>query len=131
MTTLDLAFYDGRQEEPRSAAIVRLARVYPGIAELERSVIVSETQTFSVDESWLSRRPSAPELDIQPNFFNRLPAEERALIEAALRECGRRVYGPSCAAARLGIPRTTLESKIKSLNINKNRFKGPNPLKET
>ena len=38
------------------------------------------------------------------------------------------MYGPSGAAARLGIPRTTLESKIKSLKINKNRFKGPDPL---
>ena len=46
------------------------------------------------------------------------------MIEAVLRECGGRVYGPSGAAAKLGIPRTTLESKIKSLKINKNRFKG-------
>jgi DNA-binding NtrC family response regulator len=40
-----------------------------------------------------------------------------------LLECGGRVYGPEGAAAKLGIPRTTLESKIKSLKINKNRFK--------
>jgi PAS domain S-box-containing protein len=98
---------------------------------IERSVIVSESQTFSVDESWLSRRPSSPDLDIQPNLFNRLPAQEKALIEAALRECGGRVYGPSGAAARLGIPRTTLESKIKSLKINKHRFKGTDPLKDS
>jgi transcriptional regulator with GAF, ATPase, and Fis domain len=95
---------------------------------IERSVIVSETQTFSMDESWLSRRPSAAEPSIHPNLFNRLPAEEKAAIEAALRECGGRVYGPSGAAARLGIPRTTLESKIKSMKINKNRFKEPEPL---
>jgi formate hydrogenlyase transcriptional activator len=105
------------------------AYAWPGnIRELqnviERSVIVSETQTFSVDESWLSRRPSSPDPHIQPNLFNRLPAQEKALIEAALRECGGRVYGPSGAAARLGMPRTTLESKIKSFKINKNRFKG-------
>ena len=49
------------------------------------------------------------------------------MIEAALRECGGRVYGPSGAAAKLGIPRTTLESKIRSLKINKNRFRGPLP----
>jgi formate hydrogenlyase transcriptional activator len=101
---------------------------------IERSVIVSESQTFSVDESWLSRRPpanSASDVDVQPSLFNRLPAEERAAIEAALRECGGRVYGPSGAAARLGIPRTTLESKIRSLKINKNRFKGPNPSKDS
>ena len=59
------------------------------------------------------------------------PAQEKAAIEAALRECGGRVYGPSGAAAKLGIPRTTLESKIKSLKINKNRFKGPDPSKDS
>jgi len=52
------------------------------------------------------------------------PVQEKAIIEAALHECGARVSGPSGAAARLGIPGTTLESKIKALKINKNRFKG-------
>jgi transcriptional regulator with GAF, ATPase, and Fis domain len=112
------------------------AYTWPGnIRELqnviERSVIVSETQTFSVDESWLSRPPSASFADVPPSLFNRPPAQEKAAIEAALRECGGRVYGPSGAAARLGIPRTTLESKIKSLKINKNRFRGPGPLKDS
>jgi PAS domain S-box-containing protein len=91
---------------------------------IERSVIVSETEIFSVDESWLSRRPSSPDTSIQPNLFNRLPDQEKTLIEAALRECGGRVYGPSGAAARLGMPRTTLETKIRALKINKHRFKG-------
>ncbi len=105
------------------------AYAWPGnIRELqnviERSVVVSETEVFSVDESWLSRRPSASDVDVQKILFNRLPDQEKAAIEAALSECGGRVYGPSGAAAKLGIPRTTLESKIKSLNINKNRFKG-------
>jgi DNA-binding NtrC family response regulator len=104
------------------------AYTWPGnIRELqnviERSVIVSETQTFSVDESWLSRQPSRNEANIQPSVFYRFPAQEKAVIEAALLECGGRVYGPEGAAAKLGIPRTTLESKIKSLKINKNRFK--------
>jgi PAS domain S-box-containing protein len=97
---------------------------------IERSVIVNESEIFSVDESWLSRRRSASDVDVQSNLFNRLPAQEKAVIEAALRECGGRVYGPSGAAAKLGIPRTTLESKIRSLKINKNRFKGPDPLKD-
>jgi formate hydrogenlyase transcriptional activator len=106
------------------------AYAWPGnIRELqnviERSVIVSETPTFSVDESWLSRRPSSPDPSIQPNLFSRSPAQEKAVIEAALLECGGRVYGPSGAAAKLGIPRSTLETKIKSLKINKHRFKGP------
>ncbi len=65
--------------------------------------------------------PGVP--DIQPGLLNR-PAHEKPLIEAALRECGGRVSGPSGAAARLGVPHTTLESKIKALKINKNRFKG-------
>jgi formate hydrogenlyase transcriptional activator len=99
---------------------------------IERSVIVSESQTFSVDESWLSRPAPSSDLDIRPNLLNRLPAqEEKAMIEAALRECGGRVYGPSGAAVKLGIPRTTQESKIRSLKINKNRFKGTDPLKES
>jgi formate hydrogenlyase transcriptional activator len=90
---------------------------------IERSVIVNETQTFSVDESWLSRQPSSNEPDTRPNLLSRHPAQEKAMIEAALRDCGGRVYGPSGAAAKLGIPRTTLESKIKSLRISKNRFR--------
>jgi PAS domain S-box-containing protein len=104
------------------------AYTWPGnIRELqnviERSVIVSESQTFSMDESWLSRQPSPEQVNAQASVFNRLPAQEKAAIEAALLECGGRVYGPEGAAAKLGIPRTTLESKIKSLKINKNRFK--------
>jgi formate hydrogenlyase transcriptional activator len=95
---------------------------------IERSVIVSEPPTFSVDESWLSR-PSFNDLDVQPRHLYVSPAQEKAIIEAALGECGGRVHGPSGAAARLGIPGTTLESKIKALRINKNRFKGTDPSK--
>ncbi len=92
---------------------------------IERSVIVSESQTFSVDESWLSRPAPHGGLDTRSNLLSGVPTqEEKAMIEATLRECGGRVYGPSGAAARLGIPRTTLESKIKSLKINKDRFRG-------
>src|ERR1700679_1153374 len=67
---------------------------------IERSVVVSESQTFSVDESWLSRRPSAPDPSdtaVQPTLFSRSPAQEKAAIETALRECGGRLYGPSGA----------------------------------
>ena len=92
-------------------------------SELKRQWAYTESQTFAVDKSWLSRRPSTGHVDVQPSLSNRLPAEEKAFIEAVLRECGGRVYGPSGAAAKLGVPRTTLESKIKSLKINKNRFK--------
>jgi formate hydrogenlyase transcriptional activator len=89
---------------------------------IERSVIVCETGTFSVDESWLSRRPPVIEPGGRSDLL-RLPSQEKAIIEAALSECGGRVYGSSGAAARLGIPRSTLESKIRSLKINKTRFK--------
>jgi len=90
---------------------------------IERSVIVCETGTFAVDESWLSRRPVATEQSSQPDVLKRPPAQEKAIIEAALRESSGRVYGPSGAAAKLGIARSTLESKIKLLKINKNRFR--------
>lgn len=106
-----------------------LLRSYPwpgNIRELqnviERSVIVSETEIFAVDESWLSQHPPAKDQK-GPELFNRLPSQEKAFIEAALSECGGRVYGPTGAAAKLGMPRSTLESKIRSLKINKHRFR--------
>jgi formate hydrogenlyase transcriptional activator len=90
---------------------------------IERSVILCETENFSVDESWLSRQPLAREPKSPIDLSQRLAAKEKEMIEAALRESGGRVYGPSGAAAKLGMPRSTLESKIRSLKINKNRFK--------
>jgi PAS domain S-box-containing protein len=90
---------------------------------IERSVIVCDTENFSVDESWLSRQPLASEPKTQLELARKPAAKEREIIEAALRESGGRVYGPSGAASRLGIPRSTLESKIRSLKISKSRFK--------
>jgi transcriptional regulator with GAF, ATPase, and Fis domain len=90
---------------------------------IERSIIVCETETFSVDESWLSRRPSATGPKVQFDFSEKLASQEKEMIEAALRETNGRVFGPSGAAAKLGMPGTTLDSKIKSLKIRKNRFK--------
>jgi PAS domain S-box-containing protein len=89
---------------------------------IERSVIVCETENFSVDQSWLSRQPPAIERHPELRLSKRPRAEEKAIIEAALSESGGRVYGPSGAAAKLGIPRSTLEHKIRALKINKNRF---------
>jgi formate hydrogenlyase transcriptional activator len=89
---------------------------------IERSVVVCESANFSVDESWLSRQPLASE----PNSLElsaKVAAREKEIIEAALSKSGGRVFGPSGAAAKLGIPRSTLESKIRSLKINKSRFK--------
>jgi transcriptional regulator with AAA-type ATPase domain len=70
---------------PDEVMTVLQAHDWPGnIRELqnviERSVIVSETQTFSVDESWLSRRPSSPDLSIQPNLFSRSLLKRRLLL---------------------------------------------------
>ena len=109
---------------------LRLLESYPwpgNIRELqnviERSVIVCETASFSVDESWLSQQPPERKAESQPDLSEKLAAEEKEIIEAALRECQGRVFGPSGAAAKLGIARSTLESKIRSLKINKNRFR--------
>jgi formate hydrogenlyase transcriptional activator len=93
---------------------------------IERSVIVCETETFSVDESWLSRQPLATESKSPLVLSQQLAAQEKEMIEVALRESQGRVYGPSGAAAKLGIARSTLESKIRLLKINKNRFRTAN-----
>jgi len=91
---------------------------------IERSVILCDSEVFSINESWLPQdsMPIEPKNDSQLNV--RLQAEEKHMIEAALLESGGRVYGPSGAAAKLGIPRSTLESKIRVLRIDKNRYKG-------
>jgi len=90
---------------------------------IERSVIVGETENFFVDESWLSRKPLADGPKSQLELSQKLAAHEKKMIEAALSESGGRVSGPSGAAAKLGLHRSTLESKILSLKINKYRFK--------
>jgi PAS domain S-box-containing protein len=93
---------------------------------IERSVIVCDTENFSVDESWLLMRPLASKPKMQAELSRTLANEEKEMIESALRESGGRVSGLSGAAARLGIPGSTLDSKIKSLKIDKNRFKSGN-----
>ena len=90
---------------------------------IERSVIVCETENFSVDESWLSQQPVKKRAGTKLDLTENVAAQEKELIEAALTESRGRVFGPSGAAARLGIARSTLESKIRSLKINKNRFR--------
>jgi predicted ATPase len=94
---------------------------------IERSVIVCETENFSVDESWLSRQPRATGSKSQFELSQKLASQEKDMIEAALRESGGRVSGPFGAAAKLGIPGSTLYSKIGSLRIDKKRFKTTNP----
>jgi PAS domain S-box-containing protein len=90
---------------------------------IERSVILCETEIFSIDESWLPQRPSPTEPKNEIELPQKLLAQEKGMIEAALKETRGRVFGPRGAAAKLGIPRSTLEWKIRSLKIDKNRFK--------
>ena len=90
---------------------------------IERSVIVCESENASVDKRWLPREPLASECRSQAGFSQKLAAQEKEMIEAALRESEGRVFGPSGAATKLGMPRSTLESKIRSLKISKNSFR--------
>jgi len=89
---------------------------------IERAVILSDGDTFSVDETWLKWQ--APQSAGPTAGLNRaLQRQEKEMIEAALTESGGRVSGPAGAATKLGIPRPTLDAKIRRLGINKYRFK--------
>jgi transcriptional regulator with GAF, ATPase, and Fis domain len=90
---------------------------------IERSVILCETENFSVDETWLPQHSVASEPKSQSNLSQNLAAQEKEMIEAALSESRGQVFGPSGAAAVLGMPRSTVESKIRSLKISKNSFR--------
>jgi PAS domain S-box-containing protein len=104
---------------------LKLCQSYPwpgNIRELqnivERSVILCAGDTFWVDEAWLSSQ-DAPRLESSGPLEQNLQNYEKELIEAALAESNGKVAGPSGAAAKLGIPRSTLGLKIKQLNIKK------------
>jgi PAS domain S-box-containing protein len=106
------------------------AYFWPGnIRELqnvvERAVIVSEGDVLSIDESWLSTEMGAAK-PATGTLSKLHPNREKEVIEVALAETRGRVSGPSGAARKLGIPSTTLESRIRSLKINKHRFRSPN-----
>jgi len=111
-----------RRVEKRTAELLE-GYHWPGnIRELqnviERAMILCDSDTFFVEEAWV--QPEAePWVGLQPSLID----QERELIEAALAETGGRISGPAGAARRLGVPRTTLEYKIKSLRINKYRFR--------
>ena len=89
---------------------------------IERSVILCEGETLTVDERWFLSRPGGGPA-VGQSLSGRLSAQGRALIESALAETRGLVSGPSGAAAKLGLPPSTLESKIKALGIDKKRFK--------
>ena len=89
---------------------------------VERAVILCEGETFCVDETWLTPvtpKSAATGVPLVANLVER----EKEMIETALREAEGVVAGPTGAAAKLGIPRQTLESKIRKLRINRHRFK--------
>jgi PAS domain S-box-containing protein len=89
---------------------------------IERSVIFCDGEVFSVDPSWLSFE-SSPRGQIGAPNVRKPAAEEKEAIEAVLAATGGRVSGPLGAASQLGVPASTLESKIRTLKINKFRFK--------
>lgn len=111
-----------RRVDNRSAAALQ-AYDWPGnIRELqnviERAMIFCDSETFSVEEAWLRPEPDR-ERGLRPALSN----QERELIESALAQCSGRVSGPNGAAVKLGIPRTTLESKIRRHRIDKRRYR--------
>ena len=89
---------------------------------IERAVILCDGETLSIDEGSV-RGDTAGVLQIQAALTEALISTEKTMIEAALEETGGRVGGPSGAAVKLGIPRTTLESKIRDLRIDKHSFR--------
>jgi PAS domain S-box-containing protein len=88
---------------------------------VERSVILCSGDTFWIEKAWLaSAQP--PQLELAGPLPDTLQNQERKMIEAALAESKGKVAGPEGAAAKLGIPRSTLDTKISQLGIDKRRF---------
>jgi formate hydrogenlyase transcriptional activator len=85
---------------------------------IERSVILCTGDTFWIDEAWLSSQ-NAPRLESSGPLTQNVQNYEKELIEVALAESKGKVAGPNGAAAKLGIPRSTLDLKIKQLKIKK------------
>jgi formate hydrogenlyase transcriptional activator len=100
---------------------------------IERAVVLCDGKTLSVDETWLQRRsneqprPTVSPVGVLADDRKEFAHRELRAIEAALAECQGRVSGPRGAAAKLGIPRQTLDSKIQNLGIDKRRFKSRSP----
>jgi PAS domain S-box-containing protein len=118
----------GKQIRKIDVNALELCQSYPwpgNIRELqnivERSVILTSGDTFCIEEAWLaSPEPVRQELPVP--LPDTLQNQEREIIETALAESKGKVAGPKGAAAKLGIPRSTLDSKIKQLKIKKHKF---------
>ena len=89
---------------------------------IDRAIVLCDSETFSVDETWLKPEERRLSGSVVP-LGATIAEHEKEIIEAALADCGGQVGGPTGAAAKLGLPRQTLESKIKALGIDKHRFK--------
>ena len=118
----------GKQIRKIDKNTLELCQSYPwpgNIRELqnivERSVILSGSDTFCIEKAWLAGQEPARQ-ELQGLLPDTLQNQEKEMIEAALAECKGKVAGPKGAAAKLGIPRSTLDSKIKQLNIKKHKF---------
>ena len=88
---------------------------------VERSVILSSGDTFWIEKAWLASQEAARQ-ELSGPLPDTLQNQERRIIETALAESKGKVAGPEGAAAKLGIPRSTLDTKIKQLGIKKHRF---------
>ena len=82
-------------------------------------MILRDSDAFFVDEAWLQPEKTEPRVGLHPSLMNR----ERELIETALAETKGRIAAPDGAAKRSGVPRTTRDYKIKSLRIDKYRYR--------
>jgi formate hydrogenlyase transcriptional activator len=118
----------GKQIRTIDMNTLEMCQSYPwpgNIRELqnivERSVILSSGDTFWIEKAWLAS-PEAARQGLPSALPDTLQNQEREIIEAALAECNGKVAGPEGAAEKLGIPRSTLESKIKQLKIQKYKF---------
>ena len=118
----------GKQIRKIDKNTLELCQSYPwpgNIRELqnivERSVILSSGDTFWIEKAWLAS-VQPPWQESAGPLPHTLQNQEREMIEAALAECKGKVAGSEGAAAKLGIPRSTLDSKIKQLGIKKHKF---------
>jgi PAS domain S-box-containing protein len=118
----------GKQISKIDNKTLELCQSYPwpgNIRELqnivERSVILCSGDTFWIEKTWLARL-HPPRHELAGPLPDTLQNQEKEIIEAALAESKGKVAGPEGAAAKLGIPRSTLDSKIKQLNIKKHKF---------
>ena len=118
----------GKQIRKIDMNTLELCQSYPwpgNIRELqnivERSIILSSGETFCIEKAWLAS-PEPVRQQLPGSLADTLQNQEREIIETALAECKGKVAGPEGAAAKLGIPRSTLDWRIKQLKIKKHKF---------